>query len=301
MSRKKIAYLVLAHTDPCHIYRLANKLKETGDVYIHIDLKSDINIFKDFPHIKNVKFINKRYKVNWGGYNSIKATMSLLENAINSGEYRRYILLQGLDYPIWSDKKIIGFFNNNNYEYIRGCNISKSTDPYFTHKITKKYFFDVNNRILRIFLREFFYNIAFIRNKKNVILGNKKCDIFYGSALWAITNECAEYIMEVYKNDTKYNNYMKHMFAPDESYFHTIIFNSIFSEKTIKGGPEPEKRYLVNWRNLHIFNYDSSIKIYTENDFDYLINSDAMFFRKATTGISDSLLDKIDDYRMNKF
>lgn len=45
----------------------------------------------------------------------------------------------------------------------------------------------------------------------------------------------------------------------------------------------------------HYIEYRDGIKIFIEEDFDKLMNSGKMFCRKVYTGISDSLLNKIDD------
>lgn len=52
----------------------------------------------------------KRYCVQWGGYSILKATFSILEEALNHCKYDRLILLTGLDYPIKSDVVIQSFF-----------------------------------------------------------------------------------------------------------------------------------------------------------------------------------------------
>ena len=80
---------------------------------------------------------------------------------------------------------------------------------------------------------------------------------------------------------------------PDEEYFHTIVHNSPFKYRCVKYD-EPERRWLVNWRNLHYFEYPKEIVTFTEKDFDKLINRDELFCRKVRSGISDTLLDKID-------
>ena len=40
----KIAYLIEAHTDIDRLISLCEALKESGDIYIHIDMKSNIDV-----------------------------------------------------------------------------------------------------------------------------------------------------------------------------------------------------------------------------------------------------------------
>ena len=46
--------------------------------------------------------------------------------------------------------------------------------------------------------------------------------------------------------------------------------------------------------NLHYFEYPDLIKVFTEEDYDFLIKKDCLFIRKTTTEKSSILLDMID-------
>ena len=131
-----IAYLILAHRDPIHIKRLAIKLSKYADVFIHIDMNSNIDDFKsDVSHISNVYFLEKRLHCDWGGWNAVNAEIYLIETALAIKKYDRFVLLQGADYPIKSSQQIISFFTQNkNTEFIRGCCCTTSTEPYFYYK-----------------------------------------------------------------------------------------------------------------------------------------------------------------------
>ena len=55
----KIAYIMLAHNNPSQIKRLVASIKETGDVYIHIDKKSDIRQFEQvFDGMESVHLLH---------------------------------------------------------------------------------------------------------------------------------------------------------------------------------------------------------------------------------------------------
>lgn len=63
----RIAHLILAHTDPKHIQRLARRLSSFSDVFIHIDSSVDIELFKEGLNDLNVYFLEKRFHCEWGG------------------------------------------------------------------------------------------------------------------------------------------------------------------------------------------------------------------------------------------
>lgn len=290
-----IAYLIIAHTDPEHITRLAKKIlyKNYVDVYIHIDNKVKIDPFvSGLKDIERINFVENRISVNWGGYSSVEATLSLLKQA-SKKKYDRYILLQGLDYPLRSNKEILSFFEESpQVEFIRGCKITDSTDKFHYAKVKSYWYFDNINLLKRIYNK--LNTLLPLQFRKGYIYDGKRFDIYWGSAQWALTHECVQYILDFSRTHSQFNDYFKHVFPPDETYFHTIIFNSKFSIFTSSGGPEPARRGLHNWQNLHYFEYENSIKVYELRDYYYLQTLDHLFFRKATSDKSRNLLDKID-------
>ena len=50
---------------------------------------------------------------------------------------------------------------------------------------------------------------------------------------------------------------------------------------------------LVNWRNLHYYEYPREITVFNENDYEKLINKEELFIRKVKSGVSDKLIDMI--------
>lgn len=66
----KLAYLIMAHTDPKHLRRLVDALNVKGktDFYVHVDSKADIGPFKAelSSDMENVKMIEKRVYTTWG-------------------------------------------------------------------------------------------------------------------------------------------------------------------------------------------------------------------------------------------
>ena len=66
----RIAYLILCHTDPKHIERLAEKLTKgtNNEVFVHVDKKSDILPFKqELKRLGQVAHVlEKRTSVFWG-------------------------------------------------------------------------------------------------------------------------------------------------------------------------------------------------------------------------------------------
>lgn len=302
----KIAFLNLCHCDPEIVSRTAKKLTKNKDfqMFIHVDKKSKITpFFKDLDGDENIHFLKDRKKIYWGGFNAIEATVLLLEKALRSSEeFEYFVLLQNLDYPFWSNKRINEFFESNRgTEYIRGCNIANSKDKHYQKKyrIYNKrdddFYLKKHNkgRMLLKYSHMLIKSLPYIRDNGVIKTEDKEYNIHYGAAQWAVTRECAKYFVEFFYKNQDFNERMKTIQFPDEEYFHTIVHNSQFKYKCIKYD-EPEKRWLVNWRNLHYFEFPNSVTVFEEKDYEKIKQEDAMFIRKVRTGISDELLDMID-------
>lgn len=63
----KHAYLIIAHNDPYCFHKLISLLDDKrNDIYVHIDKKSDINLFNNVKvKYSNIYFTN-RIDVQWG-------------------------------------------------------------------------------------------------------------------------------------------------------------------------------------------------------------------------------------------
>jgi len=302
----RIAFLNLCHTDAPMVARVSSKLARCDDfdMYIHVDRKSDIGPFTAaLSGIPRVCFTDERVDVYWGGFNAIKATVALLRQAMGSGRrYDYFMTLQNLDYPIRSNEDIIGYFDSHaGVEFIRGCPIARTKDWHYARKY-KIYnqrdddFYLKKHARPRMYARYAFmllrsFGTFFSRGVINE--AGQSFDIYYGAAQWAVTRPLALHFLDFYDSHPKYNRIMAHIQFPDEEYFHTITHNSPFKYNCVKYD-EPTRRWLVNWRNLHYFEYPGSASVLTEADYDKIIAEDALFIRKVRSGVSDRLLDKID-------
>ena len=207
--------------------------------------------------------------------------------------------LSGLDYPLWSNKRIISELEKNpEKEYICGMSVTTCDKPSkIKKKVTLYHFFrDIairNGKIKRILSgsSRIITSLLPIRKKPYIKDGARKLEVFQGSSWWCLTWDCMTYIASQFNNE-KINKYFKTSFAPDEMRIQTIVFNSRYAQNAILyRGEYPG---LVGLTPLHTIHYDGAIKIYTEKDYDDLKDKDRMFFRKAVSDISDKLLDMID-------
>lgn len=310
----KIAYFILAHNDEKHLKRMIDRLDYRADFFIHIDKKKNIepfmNIMKGYS---NVFFINNREKVYWGGFSIIKATI----NIINCSEYKtrkkkyiRTVLLSGNDYPLKSKEYIWNFFNiNRNTQFINAINLKRFD------KETYNNFYKVPVEKYNVFDYPFFNNTSsiifkIVRKTTNYILkiipfSNKSnFDVYIGSQWWALTPKCIDAIMFEFESDEEKYKTFKWMFAPDEKFFHSLIYCTQYINVEVE--KEPKDIIKINntkdrskqtslLSNVHLI-HESLEKWYGLDDWeDILKNKDKLFIRKVNSTLSNDLLDKIDN------
>lgn len=301
-----IAFLNLCHCDPNMVARVAKKLtaKENFYMFIHVDQKSDQSEFETkLESCERVFFTKKRYDVSWGSFSAIRATLELMKEAVSSNvSFDRYVLLQNLDYPLKSNTQIEAFFTEySDKEFIRACKIGQSKDRHFQGKY--KLYHDYEDKFYRSDksvpkklihgVKKIVRSIPRLAFDGVIKEDGKEYPLYYGAAQWALTDECVRYILDFADSHPGFNAEMEHIQFPDEEYFHTIVHNSDFKYRCIKYD-EPEKRWLVNWRNIHYFEYPAEITVFETKDFDKLIQKEELFCRKVRTGVSDELMDLID-------
>ena len=105
----KLAFLISTHTDVQQLQRLVCALPDESVFFLHVDKKSDINIFKlAFLDDGRMKFIDHRVNVRWGSINEVEYQMELVRAALEYGEqFERLITISGMDYPVWSKEQIV--------------------------------------------------------------------------------------------------------------------------------------------------------------------------------------------------
>ena len=295
-SDVKIAYICICHIDPDFVAHTANSLQYKNDgFFIHVDKKVDITPFLEkCKQITNVHFVDEENRVEnyWGGFNSIVATFNTIELALSTDSYDRFVLLQGQDYPLFSTKHIHDFFiRNHDTEFCKAKIISTSKSKCDYIKVGCYWHMDKINLIWRAIHR--FNTLGFKYRKLFFRMGCEKWSVFHGWAQWALTKKCIEYVRQVYLNSPAFNQFMKHRFAPDELYFHTVIYNSEYKHK-LSDRIVFNRDHVETLLNLTYFEYPVLVTVFRQSsDYDWLQNTGALFVRKVNSS-SEELIRRID-------
>lgn len=282
--KTKIAILILAHDNENQLLKLVNRLKSDFDIFIHIDKKCKLMI----PSDKNV-YVFKKYKVYWGSFNQIQATLLLLKEAYKN-LYERYILISGKDIPIVSNEKIIDFFTNNNCEYLEYEKLPRSCWVGNGGFERLEYYFEnmrqntscVHDKFLSLFSSRMF---RLIRNTSRKLGYKRPIKVpLYGGANWMnLTHHCLNYIFDYLTNNRDYIARYRYTRCADEIFFQSIICNSTFIKSTVNDS----LRY-IDWTSC-----SGSPKTLKIEDYDKIINSNKLFARKFDENIDNHIIKNI--------
>lgn len=291
MENRKIAILIAAHNDPAVLKRLVYALDyEKFDIYIHVDKKSDISSY-DFSSYKlkysALRILENRVKVYWGDISQVYALLNMYEAALGGGDYCRFVTLSGNDYPLRPNEEIYSVLSDPDKEFIMG-NVEeeewKHTDYFFK---PLGLFGKVLTRVIRLLHIK----------RKPLYVDGKKTDIYFAPSWHALSDGCVKYVMSELKAHEEYLKFFRRTFASDEALIPTIVFNSKkYSARALRNS-FPKGTHYNEKPAVHYINYDPIVQVFKEEDFDKLVSSGKLFTRKVNSGVSDGLMDKLDEYR----
>ncbi len=287
----RIAYLVLCHTDPAQFHRLVEALTGNADFFVHVDAKVNLEEFKPSTNRDDVFLLERRINVYWAGFSIVEATLLLLAEALRRRKYDRLVLLNGLDYPIKPTKSIEDYLlGHPNLEFIRFFDIAQAASPVYVDLAVRYHFIDAPRWLVNRY-----YDFRAILQKalrpirRRLPFGYVHC---FGHMQWAITGDCAAYLLQQSTPTSPLFRFYQYSFAPDERYFHTLVANSPFRQNA--GGIEPYRGFgtylMANLHHIH----PTLNKTYVEDDFDELSASDKYFVKKVKSSESGSLIKLID-------
>jgi hypothetical protein len=295
---KNIAFLILCHTDASRVRRLARRMAGLGTdcrVFVHVDAKSPerADIEQALDGIAGVQRVDP-LPVWWGGFSAVQATCRLMEAARRAGPFRRYVLLQGADYPIKADAQIRAFFASHaSTEFIRAGNVSKATSLEAYSKARYVLFYDRPDLLKKVWNK--LTRVLDIKARApHLRVGGESWDFFWGCAQWALTDACVQHLLER-SADPDLQALFRRVFPADEVYFHTLVFNSGFAALTTRQAPESAQgRTLTDFLNLVYFEYPDRVRVFDHTALALLLGRPELFARKMNTAQSTVLLDALD-------
>ena len=277
-SMSRHAYCILVHNEPSIFKTLVSLIDDPkNDIFVHVDKKADISLFQVQLKFSNIIY-SERYRIFWGDYSLINATINLLNLAFNYGTYSYFHILSGVDLPLKSQeyihkfcdelypgKEFIGIADEKQDEWIKyrsgyyhffGSTF-RCKDTKFSR--AKKW---VSSKLISIQFR--------LRLKRN----NEGLDFKMGPNWCSLSNHFIEYLLQKRKWIEKRFRYN---YCSDEIFIQTILWNSPFKANIYK----INDHYMSCMRKI---GWDRG-KPYTwqSTDYEELVNCPHLFARKFSS------------------
>ena len=211
------------HKDPLLFKRTVAALSsENAGLFVHVDKKSNVAPFLESEN-EGVSFTEPRLPVYWGEFSQVEATLLLMRDALwSERSYDYLVFLQGGTYPLRSARYLEHFFEAN-----RGCefmNLALMPAPGYPLSKINVVRFPSDKPFRRLAARVL---AKFGFSKRDYRDHLREVKPFAGHACWALSRAACEYLVA-------FAAYFRNTFAPDESFFHTILGNSPFRARAKK-------------------------------------------------------------------
>lgn len=290
----KYGIMMTVHNNPTQLKKICETLvNDNAYFFIHVDKKSDYNIFKEtLKDIPRVKLISTN-KVYWADISQVDATLDLLRETVNA-KMDYVFFISGQDYLIKKDNNLLKYVDiNKNYmeyyklPYYKWGKDGRCDRYQYYHNIVNStgiVKFNPRNKYYKLINRAILKLQKILHIKRNFI---KDIDPYSGANWFNINIECAKYILENYKKIYKYFKFVQ---FPDEMFIQTIVLNSNLKNNTVN-----ETLRYIDWNTG-----PEQPRTLTYEDFDKIIQSKAIFCRKLDENKDKRIFDLLDEYRRSK-
>lgn len=285
------AVLILAHKDFDQVLELARQLKSKFDIYIHFDVKMNLSS-EEKKKLKNegIKYISK-FDVKWGSWSIVKATIDLMEYALEDKNIDYFHLISGQDWPTQQVNNIYEYFEKNKtkiyLDFEDALSVRKSGEPIIWWV---KYYFPYDRINRRSLFGKIFHRINIL--VQTIIRVNKlrKLDvnfrIYSGSQWFDLPRYAVEYVLKYLKENKELKGILSTSFCSDEFWVPTILKNNKeFSRNIVKNNHR-----FIKWEKKN----GSYPAILDESDYTDIISTDDFFARKIDiNGYSKELVRRL--------
>lgn len=282
------AILISAYKDETYLKRLISFFCSDFKVFVHIDKKSEIS--PQNIKINNNVYVYKKFLINWGSLNHLRAIFFLMQEALKKDKNISYIhIISGSDIPVKTLNEFNKFDNCKKIymEHFKVANLNNA-------ELNRRYqygtrFPNASQKKLGVRLINKLYRIL---NFPKENIGEFNANQLYKGLIWlSLPRKACNYVIK-YEEANNFIDKMKHVTIPEEFFFQTILENSPFHANIASNN-------LVynDWSNPR---NGSLPAILDESDFSKVTNGTYFFARKIDSTISASLINKISN-EINNF
>lgn len=266
------AFLILAHENEPQLRTLVAALDvENCDVYVHIDAKSHFSGESLTMQNGQLHILSDRTDCRWGDYSLVEAELSLIEEALECGDYSYLHLISGADYPLKGVEHIIRFCERNSGKEFIGFSQNVKTGE-LEWRYARRFLFCrefQSKSVIKRLIRK-----IHVQMQSLPLLGRKiDAEMKKGAQWCSITGDFARYVLS---RKGWIRKHLRHTFCPDETVMQTLAWNSSFRHRIFDADDEFHgcMRY-IPWHNGYL-------RPFATEDFVAMKKSDRFFGRKFT-------------------
>jgi hypothetical protein len=185
-------------------------------------------------HGDAIAFVEPRIAVHWGDFSQVEAMLALLRQARAAGDFDRYVLLSGADYPLRSASAIEQFFGAEPAnEYINLVAMPSTAAGKPLSRLATYRLRPGDPFVARI-ARKVLMLARIVPSERDYKAHLKLLAPYAGSTWWALSGAACEHIVAFAARETAVVEFFKNTVCPDESFFHTILGNSPFLPRIVR-------------------------------------------------------------------
>ena len=216
-------FAVLAHTEPGLFARLVERLAPYP-VVVHVDARSR---GADFTGVPRTAYVRERVAVRWGGFSVVRAMLALYRTALEFAQPSDHIvLLSGQCYPA---RPVAEFAEHlATAPFRQHCRTAPLLDGAAAQgRVLKRWCFDA----LPIGPGPAYLPRALLRRAISELTPRRRPSVFgdvvpvSGSQWTALTADCVADLLGK-AEDPRWEDLFRTTLAPDEMFFHTLLWNS---------------------------------------------------------------------------
>jgi hypothetical protein len=211
-----------------------------------------------------------------------------LSEIARDGDYDYVNFISGQDYPVWPTAKIVRFLEGaDGRQFLHGTSLDENGWTKAAERVQYFHYFR-ESRALQVAFAAVRGLMRALSLKRKMVEGL----VAYGGSSWFIlSSDCVRYILKYVDSHPSYVAFMKTVECVDEVFFHTIVLNSEFRGRVVNDN----HRY-IDWSECKR-GLSSNAKWLSEQDFDNIVATGAMFCRKLEPRTGAKLMELLDAHR----
>ena len=268
---RRHAILLTVHRDPGQVARLVKALEHPRiSLFLHVDSSVDIA-----PYLAlDATHVPFRIRTEWATFAMVDCCLRWLRANRETG-FSTYTHLSGQCFPLVSADDLV-----RRLDGLQGPGVGLNPDP-GAHSWRYRIFQPRSRSGFWYLIDRSFRKVRYRGQQNRRLLEGLVWSV--GCAYWCFGRESVEWMLDLADSRPEIERYFRHTFAPDETFFHTLLASSPWA-----GEPYPDPHY-IDWPQGGV--HPRTLDV---GDLPKLVESGAWFARKVDPWISSELLDRLE-------